>query len=390
MSDGADAPPGPPRRRVTMVLQSFPPVLGGAQLQVQQLAPLLAARGTAVTVVTRRPPGTPDRERTPWLDLRRIACPRGRAAASLTFTAAGARATRASRPDVVHAHDLLSPSTTAVLARRTTRAPVVAKVLSSGPEGDVARLLAGPLGARRLALLGREVARFVCPSADTARDLVEHGIPPQRIARIPNGVDARRFRPDPDGHRRAELRTLLGVPEDAILAVYCGRLATAKRIEALLDAFRDGDGHLIIAGDGVLEDAVYDAATSDGLRGRLHPLGRVDDTAPLYRGADVFVTASAQDGLSNAALEAMASGLPVVTPRAGGMAELVRDGTGLLLDAGEPEEIARAVRVLARDRDRRRRMGECARRRVVEDFALAATADRLTALYDEVLEEAAR
>ncbi len=370
-----------------MVLQSFAPVLGGAQLQVEHLAPLLRDRGVAVDVLTRRVPGTDLRERRGAADVRRVRCAPGRAGASVTFTAGAALAMRALRPDVVHAHDLLSPSLAALAGGALVDSPVVAKVLSSGERGDVARLRSKPLGDRRLQLISRRVAAFVCPSRDTADDLLQQGIPPERIELVPNGVDAQHFRPADDGCRHA-LREELGLPPDATIALYCGRLTAAKRIDVLLEAFRGGDVHLVLAGDGDAVPDVLHAARSPGLAGIVHHAGLLDDPAPLYRGADVLVSASEQDGMSNTVLEAMASALPVVATRAGGMAELLGPGGGVLVAPGDAKALGAAVRQLAADPERRRRLGTVARRRAARHFSLGTTADRLSALYDRVLLEA--
>src|SRR5829696_4801306 len=132
-----------------MVIQSFLPVLGGAQRQVDLLAPLLQRRGIELTVITRRPAGTARRERRPGLEVRRMPGPDRGAAGSIAYTAGGLMALARLRPDVVHVHDLLSPSTIALLGRPLLRAPVIAKVLSTGPGGDLDRLLTKPLGRTR-------------------------------------------------------------------------------------------------------------------------------------------------------------------------------------------------------------------------------------------------
>jgi len=106
--------------------------------------------------------------------------------------------------------------------------------------------------------------------------------------------------------------------------------------------------------------------------------------APLLRLADVYLTCSAQDGLPNAVLEAMASGLPVVAAPAGGITELVDEQTGIVLASPSAEELAHAATALLSDDGRRRRLGQAARRRVVQRYSLAMTADRLAELYRRV------
>jgi glycosyltransferase involved in cell wall biosynthesis len=366
-----------------MIVQGFAPVLGGAQRQIEALAPLLARRGATVSVLTRRPPGAPARETRPGLDVRRLGGPSMRAAASAVYTARGTATAMRLGPDVLHAHDLLSPSTIALAAGRATGAPVVAKVLSSGPHGDVRRLLTKPLGARRLRAIRSRFAAFVCVSADVERELAAYGFPPERLRRIPNGVDVARFAPG--GDDGAAVRASLGIGAGEPVSLFCGRFAPTKRLDVLVEALAVAPGHLVLAGEGPERDAVRERAAAAGLAGRVHVLATVDDCVPLYRAADAFVTASEQDGLSNAALEAMASGLPVVTTRSGGMPELVGDRAGVLVDAPGGRAFGAALAALLGDESRRRALGAAARERAVRDFSLDATAERLVALYEEVM-----
>src|SRR4051812_15622331 len=172
--------------RVAHVIQSYPPVLGGAQRQLQRLGPHLAAGGLTVDVVTRRPPGTEPRVAEPGLTVHRIPATSGRAA-SVPFTAGGAATVARLRPDVVHAHDLLSPSTIALLVRAARGVPFVVKVLAAGERAaGAARAARGgvplrrqgpPRGrARRRAALPHQAARRAPPRADH---------PPRRRLRLP-------------------------------------------------------------------------------------------------------------------------------------------------------------------------------------------------------------
>lgn len=371
--------------KVAHVIQSYPPVLGGAQRQVQRLGPLLERRGVSGTVVTRRRPGTPRRAREPGLDVVRIPVPPHGAAASLAYTAGGVAALARLRPDVIHVYDLLSPATIALAGASLTRAPVVAKVLSEGHGGDVDRLLHKPLGASRLRMQARRFAAFACLSDEVEDDLEGHGVPRERLRRIPNGVDADEFRPPRDGGERDAVRRELGLEPEGLLSLYCGRFADVKRVDVLVEAFRTAPGRLLLVGDGAEEERLRALAADRALGGRVEVRATVDDTAPLYRAADLYLSASGTEGMSGSVLEAMASGLPVVAATASGMSELLGADCGVLLDEPSPRSIAGAVVALDADPERRARLGASALARARADYGLAAVADRLVALYEEVL-----
>lgn len=381
MTAAIDAP-----LRVAMVIQSFAPVLGGAQRQVQALAPHLRATGADVTVITRRwERSAAIRERQPGLRLVRV--PRsgpGPFGASAWF-AGGSAAVTATRPDVIHAHDLLSPSMIALAAGAASRAPVVAKILSTGAGGDVDRLLTKPFGALRLRALVDRIAAFICLSEAVEDELLEYGAAPERLHRIPNGVDQERLRPVSSEERRAA-RQRLGLAVEEPLTVYCGRLHAVKRLDLLLEAFGTVPGRLVIAGDGPELPSIAAAAEHPSLRGRVTFMDTLPDPAPLYRAADVYASASLTEGMSNSVLEAMASGLAIAAAPASAMHELLRDGAGLVAESSSAPALAECLRRLVADPALRQAVGGVARRRVVARYSLDATARALMELYATVLE----
>ncbi len=369
-----------------MVIQSFLPVLGGAQRQVDLLGPPLRRQGVELTVITRRPPGTPRRELRPGLDVRRMPGPDHGPLGSIAYTAAGAISLLRMRPDVVHVHDLLSPSTIALLSHPAVRSPVVAKVLSTGPGGDLNRLLTKPFGRGRMRAMARTFSAFVCLSDEVAEELGKHGVGADRLRRIPNGVDSDRFRPASPGEREAE-RKRLGLDPEGVLALYTGRFAPVKRLDLLIDAVaRVPDLRLVMVGEGSEEQELRGTIEARNLGGRVKLLPLVDDPAPLYRAADLYVCASSTEGMSNSVLEAMASGLPVVAAKASGMAELVTPQTGVLVDgASDPAAFAAGLTGVSGDPALRSRLGSEARSLVGTNYSLESVAIALRGLYDEVL-----
>jgi glycosyltransferase involved in cell wall biosynthesis len=370
---------------VAMVLQSYPPVLGGAQRQVRQLAPLLADRGVRVHVITRRVPGTPGLAQEPGATVERLHVPAPGPAASAAFVAGASRRLVALRPDVIHAFDLLSPSLAALLASSVTGAPVVAKVLSTGSGGDLDRLRSKRSGRIRARLIAGRFAAWHAVSADVEVELRQLGADPGAIARIANGVDCLHFRPLGVVEKLAARRRL-GLAPDEFVTLYCGRLAPVKRLELLVAAVRHAPGVLVLVGEGPQEPLLRRQANEAGVASRVRFLPAVDDPAAIYGVADAYVSTSATEGMSNSVLEAMASGLPILATRASGMAELLAGGAGLLLERAGPVELGTQLRRLAGDGALRERLGLAARSTVLEHHALPEVADQLARLYRRLAE----
>src|SRR6266536_1581547 len=161
---------GPRRRlRVWMLMQSFYPRIGGAESNLQALIPRLRDRGVDVAVVTRRYPGMAGRDTYAGAPVFRLPILGGRVSASLGYTMAALEllVCRRAAVDLIHAHELLSPTTTAVLAKRLLRRPIVAHVLRGGRLGDLNVLGRSGLGSLRRRLIVRDVDAFIAVSDET-------------------------------------------------------------------------------------------------------------------------------------------------------------------------------------------------------------------------------
>jgi glycosyltransferase involved in cell wall biosynthesis len=373
--------------RVAMVILEYHPVLGGAQRQLESVAPLLQERGVEVHVLTRAVEGWPREQQIDGVRVHRIPAPGPKAVASLVFTALSLARLRSLRPDVVHAYSLFSPATIAMLARARLGIPAVVKLLRGGIGGDVERLRRKTLGGARIKRLRRYMDRFLSISSEIDDELEGLGIIAERRLSIPNGVDTERFR-RPAPERRTALREELGLPGVAPVAVYCGRLVTEKRVDLLLDAWtivreKVPGALLCIVGDGP-ERAALQARAGEGVRFE----GMLADVAPTLAAADLFVLPSEAEGLSNALLEAASSALPIVATHVGGAIDVVEHGqSGLLVEPNDTGALADAlIRVL--EDPERSRLGDRARDGVLTAYSLELVADRLRDLYAEVVRRA--
>jgi glycosyltransferase involved in cell wall biosynthesis len=258
--------------------------------------------------------------------------------------------------------------------------------------------------AERYRLAGR-VARGVLKRAERITACSEDlrvralalGARPDACEVIPYGVDVERFRPSEES--RAGARRRWGLPTDAPLVVAVGRFVRKKGFEHLLDAMAtlagaDPPVHLALAGAGDLEDELRRRTADRGLAGRVHWPGLLphDQVATLLAAADVVAVPSVRDeagnvdGLPNVLLEALASGAGVVATSAGGIGSVVRDGAnGLLVPERDAAALADAIRALLESPERRRALGEAARREVAARFGWDRVAERFERVYDAAL-----
>jgi len=369
-----------------MLSHGYYPRIGGAERQLAAVVPLLQARGVEACILTRRLPGTTRFETVNGVPVYRLPVPGPKPLASLTFTLAALALIARLDPDLIHAHELISPATTAVLAKQLFGKPVVATVHGSGLSSDVLRLKRRFLGRSRLRILRREIDAFCVISAVIDSELAAEGVSAQKRIPIPNGVDVEHFAPlAPE--RKAALRSRLALSVDAPLVIFVGRLAPEKRVDLLIglwDSVREAvpGARLLILGSGP-EEAGLKQKASDGILF----LGSQPDVTPYLQAADLFVLPSAAEGLSLALLEALACGLPVIATSVGGNPEVIRHlETGWLVPPNDPGTLAEAIVTLLEDEKLQGKLRENARAHAVRNYSLVTMADRLLDLYRQVLE----
>jgi glycosyltransferase involved in cell wall biosynthesis len=222
-------------------------------------------------------------------------------------------------------------------------------------------------------------------------------VPADRVVSMPGGVDAERFRPGAVSARDGGLRSRLGLaPELPLVGLVSGfrvMKGHAVVIEAAARLARAGRRfHLLLIGQGPFVEPVRAQVAAAGLGGQVSILGFVDDLPATMAALDVALYAALEsDGMSRVLFEYLASGVPVVASRVGVVVEVLRDGeTALLVPAGEPEPLAAAVARLLEDPALRRRLGAAGADVVRADLSGARLAERLTALYLALADEAAQ
>jgi glycosyltransferase involved in cell wall biosynthesis len=377
----------PPRIKVAMLSHSYHPIYGGAERVLAATIPHLQALGVEVHVLTRRFSGLPPFEEVNNVPVYRLPIPGPKPTASLSFTMSGLSQLAKLKPDIIHAHGFFATTTTAVTAKTLFDIPLVVKAQASGHNGDVHRLKQKLLGHQRMQFFRRQVDIFVTISRDIDRELDLEGVPVEHRVHVPNGVDTKHYQP-PDNATKAELRRKLNLPASSVVALFTGRLAPEKQLHNLVAAWKPirevfPQAVLVLVGKGPEETALKQAAGTEN--GVLFP-GSVEDVLPYLQAADIFVLPSAREGLSNALLEAMSTGLAAVATTVGGNPELVADQeSGLLVPPNDSPALTQALLALLKNDDLRARMGQTGRQHICAHYDLEASARGLHAIYSKLV-----
>lgn len=224
----------------------------------------------------------------------------------------------------------------------------------------------------------------ICNSDMVRQDIARRfGVAPAKLRLVRNGVDLERFHPRLRGEHRPATLAGLGIPENANVILCVGSGFERKGVPFLLRALaamEDRAPQLLVVGKDRWQRSMEKLAARLGVAERVRFLGGQKDVAPLYGAADVFCLPTLYDPFPNAAMEALAAGLPVVTTRNSGAAELIRPGeNGLVCEAADVAGLAAALQEACRP-GRAAAMAPAARASAMP-WPMADTAQRLLDLY---------
>jgi glycosyltransferase involved in cell wall biosynthesis len=360
--------------RILMVVPEYPPpVTGGVERQAQALALALVRRGLSVEVLTsRRHPSHVAESRDAGVVVHRLRLPEAKwlrfpwTGVAMLFAVLRLR----SRFDVLHAHSLSWFGTFAVLIARGLGRPAIGKLPTS-----IDRAFPGNTFRFR-AFQGCDAV--IAMTRESVGELEARGIPEQRIVRVTNGVDTGVFHPGaptPDDEAR-ELTVL-----------FSGRLIPLKGLPELLRVWpavveaTASPVTLSICGTGPQEPELRAQVAELGIAASVRFEGHVEDLPERLRRADVFVLPSHVEGNSNSVLEAMATGLPVVSTRVGGTPLLVGpEGARWLVEPRDAEALRERLIELLRATATRDAAGQAMLDRVNAYLSI----DRIGEIYEQL------
>jgi glycosyltransferase involved in cell wall biosynthesis len=308
------------------------------------------------------------------------------------FPAAVARHAREMRADLLHSHNFNGHIAVALALRRMRPRPAFVATVGgryrparSTPFAEALYFL-----YRRACYASLRRADGVIAVSSAVADLLRRrGVAPSRVRTIPHGVGAWAISGDGSAVRHA-----FSIPPGAPVVVTVARLDPMKGHSVLLDAAVEvlralPETRFLFVGGGPIEADLRARARDLGLDRSVIFAGMRGDVPEFLRAADVFVLPSLdeREGFGIALLEAMASGLPIVASRAGGIPEVVPDGSaGTLVPPRDPVSLASAILLILGDPAKRRALGEEGRRLVEGRFSLGAFVRRTEEFYADCVQ----
>ena len=373
--------------RIALITESFLPDVNGVANSVVRAAEHLVRRGHQPLVIAPQPPaghrGGDAVRGLPYPVVRMPSLPMpgypqlrlGLPTPSLTA------AIRAHGTEVVHLASPFVLGAWGSAEARSLRLPAVAVYQTDVAAYARVYRVGMTEGAawRWIRTVHNAAARTLAPSTESAAALAGHGV--QRVHLWRRGVDNERFDPR---HRSATLRRVLA-PNGEVLVGFVGRLAVEKQVDLLAETSRLPGVRLVIVGDGPAAGTLRRCLPDAVFLGARHGA----QLARIYASLDVFAHTGPYETFGQAIQEAMASGLPVVAPAAGGPLDLVEPHrTGYLVPPGRADGFTAAVAELALDPVRRAAFGATARR-CVEGRSWSSVGDELIGHYRAALADRA-
>jgi glycosyltransferase involved in cell wall biosynthesis len=378
-----------------LICQTYPPVIGGSEVEAQRVCSALIRQGHHVTVVCAG--GDPMPPLHDWIDpkgvpVRMYARRWEGTLKNIVFALRVATMLIWERRNYQFVYFLMQGLHVAagLPVARLLKKPILMKIAGSGV---VPIMHSSRTGRQELRWMSRWAKRILILNEGMRKEAIDYGISPDQIVWMPNPVDTAEFSPATEDRQR-ELRAKFGISQSALVVLYSGRLAPEKALPTLMDAFAlvvndVPDALLVLVGDGVLRLALVEQAKRLGLyENHIRFTGRVNPEEVCYwlKIATVFTLVSPSEGFPCALEEAMSTGLPSVVSDIPANRQLVKHGLhGILVSVGDTEKISESIVRLLQDTPLRRRMGDAAREHIIDNYSTNHIVNRYEALFREIV-----
>lgn len=380
--------------RICLLTETYYPVTGGGETQLRMLAERLLSHGFRVFVIARRSSrsfkANEDLDGVVVYRIPPVGVGRFKRWAMLVWSMVALTRMRSSY-DILYVSGFKALGISAVLASKMFRKVCILKADSNG-EMSGAFFTAGlrklslarssPLFRGFLFIRNKILRRadiFVAITSGIAEEFKNHGVHPDTIHSIPNGVNTKRFRPVADDRKR-KLRQQLNLPNKEMLIAYCGRLVSYKGVALLLRVAQSihrtqpNVGFVIVGSGGFdihnCEAELKEYVVINGLEKCVAFAGEVNNVHEFLQAADIFAFPTEKDAFPLALVEAMASGLAVISTPVGGIREIITNGRdGLLVEAGNCQQLYDAIQSLISDPALTASLGKAAAQTVNERYS---------------------
>lgn len=331
--------------KIAIMIPLFPPKwLAGTEIATYNIAKHLARRGHEVHVITALDTGLPKESTEEGIYVHRIFWQKIRFVGVISFWTKVFLVLRKVNPDIIHAQSI-GICIPAFIAKKLLRKPYVVW----GRGSDV--YLPGKFTKSISKLVLKNANTVIALTDDMKREM--QNICSREVSVIPNGIDLTSF----GDLSRKEARSKLQIKEGEKVILFVGTLRPVKGVRYLIEAMSGVNqdhpkAKLMLVGDGEEREELESLVEEFGLNERVKFIGRVqNEEIPQYMVAsDVLVLPSLSEGFPVTILEAMASGLPIVATKVGGLPEIIKDGeNGILVESKSPDEIAEKVLLILGD-----------------------------------------
>jgi len=378
--------------KILMVTERYLPIWGGAENQLRQLIPHLTLQGCEVIIATRRWHGHYlSEEQIDGIDVVRLGIPGTGALPTVAFILALIWHIIVNRKkiDILHSHGAVNMGALCVILAKFLGLKNVSKIATAG---KILALQKNVFGRAILRLFKYSDA-IISMTDEITAELRLISTPAASIVKITNGVDADRFAPS-DSVEKQQWMEEHGMSLNTKLLLFSGRLVHRKGLDILLAGWPTiikhfPDTYLVIVGSGSdqsdsVEGVMKKKVIDEGLK-RILFAGETKTPEHFFRIADVFVFPSRREGFPNVLMEALASGLPVVASRIGGVTAVLKNSdAGLTFAPEDPVDLSRKVIKVLKDIGLAKEKGKLARDFMLREYSFQFISHQYVHLYSRL------
>jgi glycosyltransferase involved in cell wall biosynthesis len=380
-----------------MLSYYYAPHYSGSAIQARNLSHHLQTRGVELFVVSANLTGSAECEVVEGIPVYRLPVVKTPSLQVLSFMLRLAMflIRRRNTYDVIHAHGTLQHTIASLVARLLGKGALLKVAMA---HSDIDFKGQGRLWGRANRYLVSRFDRYIATSRIIQEEFRQHSFANGRVHLMPNGVDTDTFRPCATRAEKSQLRASLGLP-DRLTVCFVGIIISRKNVDLAVRAFREVrraqiDAQLVLvgplpersdAGAWRYYEELLQYVEREGLKDSVIFTGLQPTAANYLRASDVFLFPSKQEGMPNALLEAMSSGLPSVASKISGTEDLIEQGSNGFMFALEDEPaFARTLIELLRNPELSQCVGEQARRFVEKSYSLRALSARYEQIYRDL------